>query len=505
MHTLVVGAGSAGTVVAARLSESADHEVTLVEAGPDYPSVTDLPEDLRDGRKNSTERHDWGYRFRSSPGQRTWIFPRGRVVGGSSAVNTCIALRGHPYDYDEWAEMGLDAWSFEQCLVAFKRLEHDLDFDNEWHGRGGPIPIRRHPPHELGPWQAAFVEAARRAGYPETVDHNDPELPCGVGPHAMNKVGGERMSVARCYLGPDVRRRPNLHIAARMHAKRIVFERGRFAGLEVVRGGRIERLIADRLVVACGAIGTPGLLLRSGIGPRAELGRLGVPVVVDSPSVGRRLYDHPGAAVVLAPKVPIADPSLPLIQTMARYTSRGSSLPFDMQIQPGSWLPIWGLSLPAVAVMCCLGKPRGHGTIHFPSADPFAAPHIEASFLAEPEDHARMVEAIERIWELLRQPSLATLADPFYPTRGVLGRGDRLRAFLPKITGSGYHPCGSVPMSAERIEEGAVDQRGRLRGVLGVAVADASIMPSIPSANTNLATIMIGERIGAWLQGGMDF
>ncbi|MEO7093038.1 MAG: GMC family oxidoreductase N-terminal domain-containing protein, partial [Polyangiales bacterium] len=221
-ETIVVGAGSAGAVIAARATERSDREVLLVEAGPDYVDLEGLPHDLRDGTRNSMRSHDWGYRHRPLAGQVLFDFPRGRLVGGSSAVNTCIALRGHPYDYDEWAAMGLTDWSFEACLPAFKRLEHDLDFGGaEWHGNSGPIPVRRHPREELVPWQRAFVDSCRAMGFEDCPDHNRP-TGTGIGPSPMNKIGGVRQSAARCYLTRQVRERKGLRILAKTLARRVL-------------------------------------------------------------------------------------------------------------------------------------------------------------------------------------------------------------------------------------------------------------------------------------------
>jgi choline dehydrogenase len=500
-ETVIVGAGAAGAVIAARITERADRQVLLLEAGPDYPTPESIPQDLRDGTRNSLVAHDWGYTHKPNRRQVAFPLPRGKVVGGSSAVNTCIGLRGVPSDYDEWAARGLADWDWAQCLPAFKRLETDLDRRDEWHGDRGPIPLRRHTADELAPWQAAFLEGAAAIGMPRCDDTNHPEAR-GYGPHAMNKINGERMSAARCYLTPAVRARSNLTIRANTLVRRVLFRHRRAVGVEVESpSGRVYTIAAKRVVLAAGAIATPGLLLRSGVGPKAELARLGVSVVADVAAVGARLLDHPGAAFFLWPKKGVCDLLHPLIQTTLRFRSKDGAHENDLQLQAGSAVLMPAINLPLVSIMCQVGKPAGHGLIRYPSADVRAKPLIQSRLLDHPTDRARALEALEVGRAMAETAVMRDLARVVWPPAQVLG-SERFSRWIWAFCDSGYHPCGTVPMGSDDDAGAATDGRGRVRGTEGLLVADASLMPTVPTANTHLPTLMIGERFGEWLREG---
>ncbi|MEM9693028.1 MAG: GMC family oxidoreductase N-terminal domain-containing protein [Myxococcota bacterium] len=500
---VIVGAGSSGAVIATRVTENPSRSVTLYEAGPDYPAVSfdalsSLPEDLRNGGRNSMRDHDWGQRFLPNDRSDETFFPRGKVTGGSSAVNTCIALRGQPWDYDAWAELAGEQWSFEACLPAFRRLEHDLDIDNRWHGQEGPIRIAR--PQKLAELHGAFVESALRSGFERCADHNDPTT-TGVGPHAMNKIDGARISTAVGYL-PLARARPNFRLHADTLVNRVVFRGRRVIGLEVVVEGRHEFRPARRVVLCAGATNTPGILWRSGIGPRPHLDRLGIEVKVDAP-VGQFLSDHPGSGILIAhregfPTGAGFDPSLPIIQATLRF-GVDEERPNEMQLQPIAFVDLEGIPW-TMALAVVVGTPSGSGTLTYTSARPTAKPVLDSRLGHHPDDRRKLVAGIRHALRVMEQPELSAVGRSVWPDPSLLDRDDS-RWVLPG-TGSGYHPACTAPMGPADDGRSVCDGYGRVYGVEGLFVADASAMPNIVSSNLNLPTIMMGERFGAWFRDG---
>jgi choline dehydrogenase len=504
---IVVGAGSSGAVVAARLSEDGDRSVLLLEAGPDYVAPEFTPADLLDPTDISVASHDWGFDAIAVP-NRSIPFPRGRVTGGSSAVNGTVALRGSPGNYDEWAATGNEGWSWRDVLPFFRKLEDDQEEAGDLHGAGGPIPIRRWKPEELVPVEQAFFAYCRRAGFIEVRDHNDPDA-TGVGPIPVNQRGGIRVSTAIGYLLP-ARHRLNLTIRANCHVHRILFDGTRATGLELDCDGVVQWVLARRVTLSAGAIASPAILMRSGIGPAVDLRALGIDVLVDSPGVGANLLDHPNAGAIVIPKGGAPDTRTPFIQMMVRYTASGSNDFNDMQF---NFLTHSDLSLrqPQIAeqigasivmsLTASLQRPRSRGHMSLASADPHEAPRIDLDYCTDPEDMRRMIEGVRMCWEASQSPELAPFVDRVAPLDEETVRSDdALADYIRNTARTTFHPVGTARMGPDGDRNAVVDAHGRVRGVDGLRVVDASIMPNIVNCNTNLTSIMIGERVAAWMQ-----
>ncbi len=498
MHDLIiVGAGSAGCAISARASEDPNRTVLLLEAGPDYPDPTTLPFDLINSHNNSYTDHDWHLHHQPVQGREV-PFPRGRVVGGSSAVNTTIALRGVPEDYDEWAGLGNGEWAWRKVLPAFNRLERDLDFGNRsYHGDAGPISIRRYPDAELLPQHAAFLDTARDLSYANCEDHNDPDG-AGAGPQPMNKLGRLRVSCAIGYLAP-ARARPNLTIRANTLVRRLIVTGDRCTGVEIEHGdGTIEILSARTTVLAAGALMSPAILMRSGLGPRDHLQAHGITVLRDIAGVGQNLCDHPAIAVVARVRdKAILNPDAPLIQTILRYTAAGSDKRNDLQIE---LLSFAGRSRDSFAIAAVLEYVYGRGEVRLASADPHAPPIVDNRFCEDERDTGRLVSGFRDAIRFADHGALAGMIEAVtFPDPGRVTDAS-LRDLCRKFAGSGYHPCGTVKMGPRSDPGAVVDQYGCCHTIANLVVADASIMPFVPRANTNLTSIMIGEMVGEWLR-----
>jgi choline dehydrogenase len=505
---VIVGGGSAGAVLAARLSEVPARRVLLLEAGPDYESIESTPADLRDGARMSLRSHDWGLSAEAVPG-RAIPYPRGRVVGGCSAVNATIALRGVPADYDQWATLGNDEWGWAKVLPSFRRLEDDPAGPAEWHGRRGPITIRRWQLDELIPLQRAFFEVCRGLGFPEVSDHNHPDA-TGVGPFPQNRRDGLRLSTAIGYLLP-ARQRPNLTIRPHCLVDRVLVAGDHAVGVEVGVQGRSEVARGRRITLAAGAIGSPAILLRSGIGPKTTLNELGIDVISDLPGVGADLADHPVTRLLLVPKPDGCDPRSPLVQVVLRYTAAGSGEFNDMQQVMFSHVDVAGIggakAVAAVGAPWAIGlpvaleRPLARGRLELASTDPRVHPVIRLNLAAHPEDLRRLVAGVRLAWKIAHQPEIARhMHHVALLSEETMGSDDAVAGYVQATVSTQFHPCGTARMGPAADPMAVVDQHCQVRTLRNLRVVDASIMPSIPRANINLTCIMIGEHVAAWMR-----
>lgn len=481
----VIGAGAAGCVLAARLSEDPARRVVLLEAGPDYPTLEQLPEDLRDGWRCAGS-HDWSYRDEATGAP----VARARVVGGCSATNGTIALRGTVRDFDGWAARGNPGWSYAEVLPAFRSLEDDQDFADRWHGQGGPLPIRRYRAKELTTVNAAAHEAAAQVGFPEVADHNRPGT-TGLGHAPVNAIGGVRMSAAMTYLA-QARGRPNLVLLADALVDRVLIHQGRAVGV-LLADGRIVR--ADHVVLAAGTYGSAAVLLRSGVGPADELRALGIDVRADLPGVGANLQEHPGVSVIWP--LGRTQPDGPRFQVVVTWRSGSDEeADHDMQHVPAGTPQLFWVS---AAVM----TPRSRGTVKLASPDPAATPRIRLNLLKDPLDLARMIEGVRSARRIGTHKSLAALASgpEQWAGAGIEDDAELARAVKAAVW-TYHHAVGTCAMGPSPAAGAVVDANGAVHGMDALTVADASIMPVIPAANIHLTTLMIAERIAARLSSG---